>query len=77
MYRIPQQTYPAVDLSLPPPVGHLGVDLDDVSLLQGELSRVPGAEVVACDRNAHHPGRKHWDKEILFYYPENTFRNSK
>ena len=54
-----RETYPAVDLSLPPPIGHLGVDLDDVSLLQGELPRVSGTEVIACHCNTHHPGGKH------------------
>lgn len=57
------QTYPAVDFSLPPPVVHLGVDLYDVALEQGELPRVSGTEVVAGHGDGHHPGRKHWKKE--------------
>lgn len=58
------QTYPAFDGSLPPTVGHLGVNLDDVSLHQGELPCVSGTEVVASYSDGHHPWRKHWKRKF-------------
>lgn len=61
MERMQRQTYPPVHLSLPPP-GQLGVHPDDVSLQQGELLCISGGKVIACNRHAHHPGRKHWEK---------------
>lgn len=57
------KTYPATDYSLPPPIGHLGVDSDNVSLLQRKLPRVSGAEVVACNCITHHSRRKDWNRE--------------
>lgn len=58
------QTYPAVNLALPPAVGQLGVDPDDVPLQQGELLRISREEVVAHHRDAQHPRRKHWEKKM-------------
>ena len=54
-----KQTHPAIDFSLPPPVGNLAVDLDDVSLQQGQLLNVSGAEVIAGYCNTHHARGKH------------------
>lgn len=50
--------HPTIELSLPPAIRHLGVDLDNVSLQQRELPCFSGAEVVACHCNAHHSGRE-------------------
>ena len=55
-----RSTHPAVDVPSPPPVGHLGVDRHHVALHQGQLAGVPGAEVVAGHRRAHHPGGEDW-----------------
>lgn len=52
--------HPAVDVPLPPSIGHLGVNVHNVALCQGQLPRVSGAEVVAGHRRAHHPGREDW-----------------
>lgn len=42
-------THPAIDLPSPPALLSLLVkDLDDVTLLQGQLRSVPGTEVIAC-----------------------------
>lgn len=79
MERIQRQTYPPVHLSLPPPVGQLGVHPDDVSLQQGELLCVSGGKVIACNRHAHHPWRKHWKKRRCLntgcYFSHTVIRN--
>lgn len=60
------QTYPAIDRTLPPAVGHLCVNLYEVSLHQGELPCVSGTEVVASYSDGHHPGRKHCKREGVY-----------